>query len=258
MRKANTKDRDLQHLRCLLHGESGIGKTTSLATLPEDRTVIAAAERGLVPLRAKNYEVLVVESWDDVRELVRTMREPYLIDGKPATVLAIDSLSEFSELCKRQIVETDRKKLIRDRTNNKSETPQGIYDDQLTQEDWGLYRTRMMQMISAICHLPMHVIFTCLSAWTEDKRTGVLHVTPNLYGRLATECPAYFDLVLYMEATTDDQDRPARVWRTFNDGTIIAKDASGALDTFERPDWTAVFKKILGSNGAKGQKGEAA
>ena len=48
------------------------------------------------------------------------------------------------------------------------------------------------------------------------------------------------------------------MWRTFNDGTIIAKDASGALDTFERPDWTAVFKKILGSNGAKSQKGEAA
>lgn len=249
LKKASTKDRALSFVRALVYGESGVGKTTSLATLPEDCTVIAAAERGLLPLRHKAFEVLCVESWADVRELVRTFMQPYEINGKPARVLAIDSLSEFSELCKRQIVEVDRKALVGERTEGKKDKPPGIYDDQLTMEDWGLYKTRMSQMVSAVCHLPLHVIFTCLAGWTEDKRTGALHVTPNLGGKLALECPAFFDLVLYMEASQGDEGKPARVWRTFNDGQIIAKDASGALDPYEATDWTALLKKITGKNG---------
>lgn len=253
MKETTTKDRNVSLIRALVHGESGVGKTTSLRTLPEDHTVIAAAERGLVPLRDRNYRVLVIETWDDIRELVRRFRSPENGDGK-ARVLAIDSLSELSELCKRQIVEVDRKKLVSQRTSGKSESPAGIYDDQLTQEDWGLYRTRMSQMISAVCHLPLHVIFTCLSAWTEDKRTGVLHVTPNLNGKLAMECPAFFDLVLYMEGQKAADDKPVRLWRTYNDGQVIAKDASGVLGNYEEPDWSKVIKKIIGTNGNGGGK----
>lgn len=246
MRKTTTKDKSMSFIRALVHGESGSGKTTSLGTRPEDRTVVAAAERGLVPLRGKAYEVLVIESWDDVRELVRTMSQPYQIGDKPATVLAIDSLSEFGELCKRQIVSVDRKALVKERTNDKSDKPSGIYDDLMTMEDWGLYRNRMLGMISAVCHLQMHIVCTSLCAWTENKKTGELHIAPNLGGKVSLECAASFDLVFYMKS----DEGGARVWQTYNDGQVIAKDASGKLDQLEAPSWSSVFTKIL-NGGAK-------
>jgi len=252
MKKTTTKGKEVTYIRALVHGESGVGKTTSLATLPEDRTIIAAAERGLLPLRQKNFEVHVIEAWDDVAQLWKMFREPYRIGEVTASVLAIDSLSELGELCKKQIVTIDRKKLMKERTDDKSEKPKGIYDDQMTMEDWGLYRTRMMNMISALCHLPINIIFTCLSAWTEDKKTGELHIAPGLGGKSATECPAFFDEVFYMRSSKDDEGKSVRMWQTFNDVQVIAKDASGVLEQYEKTDWTHIFKRIL--NGKAGTK----
>ena len=111
-------------------------------------------------------------------------------------------------------------------------------------------------MLSGYCQLPYHVIFTSLAAWTEDKGTGATYRTPALAGKLAHECPAYFDLVLHMEAhtTPGDSGKSSRVWRTFPDERILAKDASGSLEGFEPADWMGVFSKIIG-NGKKTKGG---
>lgn len=255
MKVTSTKDEALQYIHALVHGDSGVGKTTSLGTLPEDRTAIAIGERGALPLRRKDYAVLLIEDWPDAVEVVKTFQGSQEVRGHKMSVLAVDSLSEISEFCKRHIVQVDRRRLTADRTKGKREVPAGIYDEQLTMEDWGLYRTRMLNLISAICHLPLHTICTCLSAWTEDKIKGGVLRTPNLNGKAAQECPAYFDLVLHMESVDHPGENGpvnTRVWRTFNDGRTLAKDASGALEPFEPSNWTALFKKIL--HGKKGDK----
>jgi len=268
MKFTTSNSKELTKVRALLHGDSGIGKTTSLRTLPEDRTLIAIGERGAIPLRKHSFRVLQIESWDDVREMIRMFHAGEATPGGvmlgtngdsfECRNLAIDSLSELSELCKMQIVTIDRRHLIHERTKGKSETPAGVYDDQMTMEDWGLYRTRMIGMISAVCHLPVHVIVTCLSQWTEDKTTGAQLRTPNLSGKAANECPAYFDEVFHMESVkgADGEGTPveSRLWRTFNDGRVMAKDASGVLDPFEESNWTHIFTKILASNGSGKEK----
>jgi hypothetical protein len=252
MRMTNSKDKSLSYIRALVYGDSGIGKTTSLRTLPQDRTLIAAAERGLIPLRGCDFGVAVIESWDDTRELAVACRaDPITVGGKQVSVLAIDSLTEIGELCKKHIVEVDRRKLISDRTKGKTEVPQGVYDDQMTQEDWGLYTTRMRNLLSAFCHLPCHIIFTALSSLTEDKTDGKVYRGPALNGKLARECCGQFDLVLHMESVTQPDNSNERVWRTFNDGRVLAKDASGKLDQFEAANWTSAFKKILNGKEAK-------
>lgn len=241
----STRAKEFNFVRALVHGDSGIGKTTSLKTLPRDITLVAGAERSLLPLGESNYNAIRIDSWDDVRTMITELANGMEIDGKFIKILAVDSLSQISELCKQYIVEVDRKALVRERTGGKKDTPTGIYDDQMTIEDWGVYGTRMTNMISAACHLPMHVIFTCLSTWHEDKQSGATFRTPALQGRLATMCPAYFDLVFHMEAAKDSEGNPIRVFRTFNDGRVIAKDASGKLDPFEPSNWKSVFKKVL-------------
>lgn len=256
MKRTRSNDKQINHIRALVHGDSGVGKTTSILTLPDDITVVALAERGAVPLRKKAYTVDVIETWDDCRELVTQYRKPQKTEsGKDARILVLDSLSAISELCKRQIVAVERKKLISSRTGGKEDTPKGIYDDLMAQEDWGLYISRMSGLIGSMCHLPMHVIMLSLSNHAENKKTGETVLAPDLSGKLAYRCPAYFDLVFYMHVgeVIEGDTKRARLWRTENNGEVLAKDASGELEPIIPADWSAVFTKIIGNEKAKGE-----
>jgi DNA polymerase III delta prime subunit len=251
-----TKNKELKMIHALVHGDSGVGKTTSLGTLPEDITLIIALERSLLPLRNRDYRVIQVECWNDLRDLVRAMMAgdytdnglSFEIDGDKVDgikIVAFDSLSEINELAKKHIVEVDRKAIISERSKGKKDTPDGIYDDQMTQEDWGALSRRMRGFMSAVNHLPAHTMFTCLSAWKEDKQTGIVHRTTNLNGALSNEVSALFDLVFHMENATNTDGENVRVWRTANDGVHLAKDSTGVLPEFIEPDWRKVFALIL-------------
>ncbi len=249
MRTTTTGDQSLNLLRAVVFGDSGIGKTTSLGTLPDSCTTIAVNERGAIPLRNLDYVVETIGSWGDVRDLVRKFREPVEENGRKMKILAIDSLTEISDLCKTAIITKDRPQLMQARSQGRTDRPEGIYDEQMTMEDWGLYRTRMRNMVSALCHLPVHIIATSLAAWTEDKVAGTTLRGLALNGKFAQECPAFFDCVLHMEATEgkdeDGKSTAIRQWKTFHDGRVIAKDASGALDLYEETDWTKLMTKIF-------------
>lgn len=256
MKVTTTKDEQVNLVRALLYGDSGAGKTTSLGTLPEDRTLIIALERGLLPLRHRNYQVLQADSWEDLQEIHAAMTAgevggdgglSFQIAGeviRGIRVLGIDSLSECNELCKKHILEVARPGLMHERTRGKSDKPEGVYDDQMTMEDWGALGRKMGAFISAMVHLPVHVVMTCLADWQEDKRTGVIHRVPALNGKLSLHCAAYFDLVMHMESIGEGEEAQ-RVWRTANDGQIIAKDSTGELPEFVAPDWRGVFGQIL-------------
>lgn len=256
MRFTTTKSQDLTYIRALLIGDSGIGKTTSLLTLPTERTLIITGERGAIPLRKASYPAIQVGSWADCKAAYLAIADPDKCETDElkqaitsATVIAIDSLSEISAMCIRHIVEVDRRALMNQRTKGKSETPTNVYEDLMQMEDWGLYRDRIKSMVSAFCHLPKHVIMTCLAGWTEDKRTGATYLAPGLNGKAAREVPAFFDLVLSMisvEVAGEDGKRNERRWQTYNDGRTIAKDSSGALEPLEETSWTKVFTKIIG------------
>lgn len=255
MKLTNTNATELNRLRCLVHGDSGIGKTTSLGTLPKN-TVLAVCERGVIPLRGKDIPTIYIETWSDMQLLLRMFSRNIDDDARKkaaesgygemlevcqsAKTLAVDSLSAISDLCKRNIIDVDRRRLVMERTSDKRDTPEKVYDDLMTQEDWGLYGTRIWSLLSAFAHLPVHLVMTSLSKFQENKKTGDLKWVPNLNGAKAFECPALFDLVVYM--TNNDGER---MWLTEHTEEVVAKDASGVLDKYVEPDWTKVFKKIL-------------
>lgn len=249
MRITKSNERECSYIRALVHGDSGIGKTTSLATLPEKDTLIVAAERGLLPLRKRGYDVVIVDGWQDLHEVTAAIQAGTLDGMAEKRIIVFDSLTEIADLAKRQIVGVDRPKLVSERTAGKTSSPRGIYDDLMCQEDWGLYGTRMSNWLAAVVHLPKHVVMTALSSVHENRTTGAQLKTPDLNGKLAWEVPAYFDVVCHMESATDTEGKATRVFRTSNNGQVLAKDASGELAELEPANWSALFKKIL-----KGEK----
>lgn len=261
MKLIRSNDTSLSYIRALVHGDSGCGKTTSLGTLPVEGTIIAVGERGLVPLRHRNppYVVWPFGSWNDLRNMYAQFAKPEAIKDEETKaaiqgcrVLAIDSLSEASELCMRHIITEDRPDLIAERTAGKRATPKGVYADLMQLEDWNLYYQRIMNWLSSLCHLPYHIICTIRSRWSKDSQGGDRQCVPGLAGQKAgPECPAVFDLVLHMQAATTDEGNPTKHWRTFHDGVVYAKDSSGLLDPYESADWTAVCKKILSKGDSK-------
>ncbi len=247
MRLTKTSDTRLQYIRALIYGDSGVGKTTSLRTLPPDRTTIILTERGAIPLRNTNYSVIQVECWEDVEGIYKAFANPESIKNEElkavvakTKILAFDGLSEIATLCKRRIVQVDAPALGKARGKVSEKT----YEELMSQEDWGLYRDRMLNLVGTWCHLPMHIIMTCLAEWRVDKQSLDRLRLPNLSGKTAVEVPAYFDLVFYMKTVTEGK-ASSRVWQTFNDGMIPAKDASGVLDQSEETNWMTIFGKIL-------------
>lgn len=247
MQTTQTNKQDVNYINALIHGASGAGKTTSLGTLPEETTLIAICERGALPLRSKCFDVWKLESWEDVRTMVRLFHIQEESVKKYKT-LAIDSLTEISEMCKRQIL-IDRKAVVFERTKGNRETPEKMFDDQMTQEDYGVYGNRMRGFLSALCHLPVNVVVTSLSHWAKDNTSGESWLAPNLSGKIALECPAYFDLVGYMEAVNNGGEQVHR-FRFNEDQNVMAKDATGVnLPNYMEPDWSQVFRTIFqGSN----------
>ena len=235
--KTTSHDPTVNYVRALLWGKSGVGKTTSILTLPEAMAVVISAERGLLPLRKHKYETWKIETFDD-------MREAYMLAiklGKEKPIVVLDSLTAVSELAKEYIVKTRRPQLLKSQDKKLS----GIYDEMMNQQDWGLYDRLIRNLLSAWVQLPRHVIFLAGESWTKSEGTGELVRTPALNGKIAQHCAAYFDLVLWMRAE-DTDEQPHRVWQTYANGEVIAKDASGSLGQIEEPDWTKIFKKIAG------------
>ncbi len=257
MKLLHTSDTELTLIRAILYGDSGAGKTTSLKTLPLPGTLLAVCERDTLPLRNENYPVVYLENWLDVQALYLALTGQDtgnkaladLVTGK--RILVIESLNEIADLCMTHILTVDRPNMVKDRTKNERTSPKGVYEDAMTIEDWGTFGRRMLNLISVFCHLPIHVIFTCIAAWPKgaDGNDAERHL--GIPGKMVPMgCPKLFGLVLYMHAMeTEDPNEDRRVWRTFNDDKIYAKDSTGILDRFEEPDWTKLFTKILGTKG---------
>ena len=140
MKLMSTKDRELNYLRAILYGDSGVGKTTSIKTLPADRTLILNAERGTVPLRELDYPVLQIEGWEDVLSARRalaglsgTSPEAQKVIDK-TKIVVVDSLSAIASICMRHIIDVDKKALTDARGKGKGDK---TYEGQMCMEDWG-------------------------------------------------------------------------------------------------------------------------
>jgi len=230
MKVTSTKDHLDHGIKALIYGASGVGKTTLASTL-EGRTIILSLEAGLLSLQDFDIDVIDFSGFTNPQEKHAEIAKAYryLNENKAKyDNVYIDSLSEIAAnlvaALKSQYV--DRK-------------------DALVL--WGEYSEKMRMLIKSFRDLKgLNVFFTALQATDQDESkrrfAGV-----DMPGKISHQCLAMFDEVFAYRMAEGDDGEEKRFLQCHPSSDFAAKDRSGRLNKFERPNLGEILTKIKGA-----------
>jgi hypothetical protein len=139
--------------------------------------------------------------------------------------VALDSISEIAEV----VLNTEKK-------NTKD--PRQAY---------GAMQEQMADIIRAFRDLPgRHVLMTAKLEKSQDEMARILYAPSMPGNKTGQSLPYFFDEVLALRVERDADGNTQRALMCDGDGSWLAKDRSGKLDTWEAPDLGAIIAKIGG------------
>jgi len=233
---------DQYFLKMLLYGDPGVGKTTLAASAMDcDATkdvLIINVEGGLLSVVDYAPDVVDLESWAHLDDLFWFLAKG---DHNYKTVV-IDSLSELQLVNVDSVITNAMKK-----PGNKRENADEVWLD-----DYGKSNSQVRNAVRKFRDLPMHVIFTCLAARSQDADKNE-QVHPALPPKMRGMVMGYMDVVGFMYTKNvkneDGTERTDRVLLTQPYGKWVAKDRSlgGRLGiTMDNPTISMMINQITG------------
>jgi hypothetical protein len=214
-------------LKILVHGIAGSGKTVMCATAGVP-TLIISAESGLLSIKdAPDYiQTTQIKTMDDLIEV-----HDYLATtDHPFEWIALDSISEMGEVV-----------LAAEKAVNKD-----------ARAAYGELITSMTDIIKKFRDLPLNVIMTAKQKRYTDQDTNRTHYGPDLPGQnLANSLPYLYDEVFALRVEKNDEGKIYRTVQTGPDIQYIAKDRSGKLDLFEKPNLKQIAAKVFADRATK-------
>lgn len=218
-----TKGYASDSVKILVHGQSGVGKTTLIGTLPNP--VVISAEGGLLALADLEIPYLNVTSMTELNEAYEWLASSKEADQFQS--VAIDSISEIAE-----VVLNTEKKLTKD--------PRQAY---------GALQEQMTDLIRAFRDLPRkHVYMSAKTEKATDENGRILY-SPSMPGnKLGQMLPYFFDEVLALRVERDSDGATHRGLMCDSDGLWTAKDRSGKLSPWEDAELGAIIRKITGES----------
>ncbi len=216
-----TNELEFHHIFAIIVGSSGSGKTTLAGTLPDNETLIISAESGLLSLRRKEIDFVKVKSFDDLISIFNKLK-----NGMKYKHIFIDSITEIGE-----IVFSHYKPQF-DKSKNFA-----LYE---------AYSETMTRLLKSLRDMDKYNIWlTCLDKLGD--KDGSDTVTLDLVQKsLSKKIVSFFDEVFYLTSIDKDGEKK-RFISTDNTYIDFAKDRSGALDKFEKPDLGLITNKIFNS-----------
>ena len=213
-------------VKTCVHGRSGIGKTTLVATLEQYSPILISAESGVLSLGHLSIPQITIDSYGMLEEVYQWLA--YSTESHQYGSAALDSVSEIAENCLSAAKESNK-------------------DGRAAYGEMG---DSMRQMIRKFRDLPgRHIYFSAKQGFNKDDVTGISRYGPSMPGaKLTGEMPYFFDELFSMEIIKDGEGVDHRVLRTTLDLQYEAKDRSGALDQFEAPHLGNVINKIMARN----------
>ena len=207
-------------VKLLVYGQAGSGKTSLIKTLPSP--IVLSAEGGLLSIQGADLPYIEIASMDDLREAWTWLNTD---EGMAYQSVALDSISEIAEVCLNA-----EKKATKD--------PRQAY---------GAMQEQMADIIRAFRDLPgRHVLMTAKLEKSQDEMAHILYAPSMPGNKTGQSLPYFFDEVLALRVERDADGNTQRALMCDGDGSWLAKDRSGKLDTWEAPDLGAIIEKIGG------------
>jgi phage nucleotide-binding protein len=221
--------RDTHYVKFAVYGQAGVGKTVLCSTAP--KPIILSAEAGLLSLANTDIPVIEIKSLADLQEAYG-----YLKASNTYETVCLDSISDIAE----QVLDAKMNTLEeKARETGKSIDPR---------QGYGGMATEMLKLTRAFRLLDCHIVFTAKQGMVTDAIANTLRFGPMLPGQVFTQnMPYLVDIVAAMRVAKDGE----RYLQTQPDLQYMAKDRSGKLDKAEKPDLTAIIKKVTNSDYAK-------
>lgn len=272
---SKTSDAKNSQFKALLFGGSGSGKTTSIKGfgdqhgLPRDSTLLVVTDRNPKVLNNEDFPMIKVESWREFEGLKEALVGGviYGIDLSAIKTIVVDSLTALSDFLVEEIIGHDRVNLSLERSGSRK--PKGIYEDSLTQEDYGLYKSRISKVVREMTSLPYNVIVMSLEKKRKDNEGFDVNV-PCIPGSFALEIGRAFDYIFHIEIASrtkkNDAGEPVKndkgsvvvekktMWRTGGSEDSICKDATGCLPKLITTDWKLILDNYYEERIQKKQK----
>lgn len=229
-----TKDSS-DFIKCLVYGESGIGKTRLSNTAP--KPVIISSEKKLLSLKKFNIPVILIENHEDLEEAHAfiTINEK----AKKFQTVVLDSISDIAET----VLAYFKENPIDGNTH-----PQAAY---------GSMADTLLPLIKKFRDIPnKHVYFIAKAKRMIDDYTGIVSWYPMMPGRqLGPGLPYLFDFVFAMRSGENNEGDKYRYLQTVTDIQWLAKGIE-TLNAIEEPNLTKLFNKALGKKSANAKKGD--
>lgn len=221
-------------IKMLVHGPSGAGKTR-LCTTTGEPTLIISAESGLLSIKDIQVSWMIkgveIDTISDLEEIYAWLEDP--ANAGIFKWVCLDSITEIAE---------------RILSNEKAEAKD-------PRKAYGELQDKMMILMRRFRDLKGYNVLMSAKQQRIQDETGPAFYTAMMPGaKLHQQIPYIFDEVFALRVEKDENGEDYRVIQTGRDIYYEAKDRSGCLRMFEKPDISKIVKKIKGAPKAKEEK----
>lgn len=232
-------------VKTMVYAEAGMGKTVLMATLPMP-FVIVSTENGLLSLSAKNLTKIFMllgmdpESAAQRAQMVRQQTVITVRTGiqlKQAYEYIVANAGKFRSVGWDSASETGEAMLIAAKAV-KADGRQAYGE---VADIIGDYFKKFRDGLPG-----KHVCIVAKQGTVQDGVTGKIKAGPDFPGKqLGAATPYLLDETFVIRAGIDtNTNLPFRYLQTQPDDSFVAKDRSGLLDLYERPDLSYLIDKI--------------
>jgi len=242
MEVQTAKDIKITRLTALVYGDSGVGKTYSLRTLPKPVFVFCTDPDGMTTLRGTEGVDFVYfgdQKASEVEQAIEEFEKTLLPNYKS---VAFDSITTLSTIIMNYCIKLtgrDPEDMFPTKSHGGTKEKGVLLGP--NQQDYGNEMTLLSRLISHVMKWPLNIVFTAHVELHKDQLSGRILGQPLVTGKLRARLPIQFS-----ETYLAFRNGSKYQFRTKPDAIYVAKSRlaqEGKLDELEEPDFTKLLAK---------------